>query len=212
MSLKLIAEFGSCHMGKIAHIKEAIDRCSVAGIDYLKLQLFPNEAPFVPENVWLDPEIYTEAAEYAYDKGLILSASVFDEKSLSFLLEDQPLFYKFAFSKKARQDWIERAHLHAGSYSQIFVSCDVMTDHLVPNYCKKLYCIPEYPVRYEIAFDELFPRFDGFSDHTMGIRQTKRAIEAGAKVIEKHVRLGRDHEICPDARFAVTIEEFAKCR
>jgi len=204
--VRLIAECGSTHMGKLSRILEAIHRCQDGGIDALKLQLFPNEAPYVPTNIWLDPEIFVTAFNYAKKHSFQLSASCFDQSSYELLKTLNVPFIKLAYGKKEQFSWI------ADDGQERIVSCDVMTDHLVPSYATKLYCIPEYPVRYEVAFDGLFPRFDGFSDHTMGIRQTVRAIEAGAKVIEKHVRLGYADETCPDARFAVTIEEFAKVR
>lgn len=220
---RIIAELGSCHMSKLERIKEAIDRCKKIGVDALKLQLFPNEAPYVPTNIWLDPYMMREAIEYGDKHGVIVSASVFDELSWIYLLDSNPKFIKFSYSKKESSRLIAATIQHD---IEAIVSCDVMTDHLVPKEATKLYCIPEYPVRYEIAFDGLFgeslteripnergpARFDGFSDHTLGIRQTQRAIDAGATVIEKHVRLGYDDETCPDARFAVVIEELGKLR
>lgn len=232
--LRLVAEFGSCHNNKLERIKEAIDRCKKAKIDALKLQLFPNEAPYVGTgNVWLDPKIFKEAFKYAKKKKFKLTASVFDFNSYCFLQNLEPAFIKFSYGKKHEEGLIKET-LAMGR--EAIVSCDVMTDHLVPDNATKLYCIPEYPVRYEVAFDGLFNtydvsevakqfppnqplqvttkrgRFDGFSDHTMGMRQTARAVCAGAKIIEKHVRLGYEDETCPDAFFAVTIEEFAAVR
>lgn len=222
MSVRLIAELGSCHMGKLERIKEAIDKCKALRIDALKLQLFPNEAPYVPTNIFLPFEMFIEAQRYGREVGLPVTASAFDEDSFRRLLVTRPPFIKLAYSKKEQTDWVRTTQV-AGI--EAIVSCDVMTDHLVPKGATKLYCIPEYPVRYEVDFADLFheepvpglgfvigPRFDGFSDHTLGIRQTKRAIAAGAQIIEKHVRLGYDDEACPDAFFAVTIEEFASVR
>jgi len=206
---RLIAELGSCHMGKVERIREAIDRCKASGIDALKLQLFPNEAPYVPTNIYLPHDMFIDAFTYGLEKGVDVSASCFDRASFDFLMNCRPKFIKFAYSKKTMA---EEINITLGSEIETIVSCDVMTDHLVHDNATKLYCIPEYPVRYEVVFDELFPRFDGFSDHTLGVRQTKRAIEAGAKVIEKHVRLGYEDETCPDARFAVIIEELASVR
>lgn len=201
MTVRFIAELGSCHMGKIERIVEAIHICKEFNME-LKLQLFPNESPFVPTNIFLEDSVFKLAFNYAKNIGVILSASVFDQHSEQFLLSHSPKFIKYAFSQKDKVKSLEGI--------ETIVSCDVMTDHLVPLGPTKLYCIPEYPVRYEVNFDELFPRFDGFSDHTLGLRQTRKAIEMGAKVIEKHVRLGYEDETCPDARFAVNIRELGK--
>lgn len=210
MSTRLIAELGSCHMGKLERIKEAIDRCKASGIDALKLQLFPNEARYTDAgNVWLDPSLFTEAFLYGRSIGFSVSASAFDEESARFLMAHNPEFIKLAYSKKDQSHWFKPVGDHR---PEMIISCDVMTDHLVPTAATKLYCIPEYPVRYEVCFDELFPRFNGFSDHTLGIRQTINAVKAGAILIEKHVRLGYADETCPDARFAVLIEDLGRVR
>lgn len=207
-------------MGKLERIKEAIDRCKALGnISALKLQLFPNDVKYTEVgNVYLSPEIFKLAFEYGKQVGLPVTASAFDMESYYFLRNLQPDFIKFAYSQK-HQWWIKDCLDHG---FEAIVSCDVMSDAAVgngiiltqkdgtfikENKVTKLYCIPEYPVRYEVAFDGLFPRFDGFSDHTLGIRQTQRAIDAGAKIIEKHVKLGHEDEICPDASFAVLVEQ-----
>ncbi len=66
-----------------------------------------------------------------------------------------------------------------------------------------LYCIPEYPVRYHVDFESIFPRFDGFSSHCLGIEQDMNAVSAGAQVLEKHFTLDRDDIRCPDHNFAL---------
>ncbi len=204
LKVRLIAELGSCHMGKLERIKEAADRCKKAGVDALKLQLFPNDEKYTAVgNVYLSPELFKLAFEYGRSIDLPITASVFDMESYYFLRNLQPDFIKFAYSQK-HQWWIKDCLDHQ---MEAIVSCDVMTDHLVPKETTRLYCIAQYPVPYEVSFDGLFPRFTGFSDHTLGVRQTVSAIEAGAQIIEKHIRLGYDDETCSDARFAITIEE-----
>lgn len=207
MFTRIIAELGSCHMGKIERIYEAIDRCKLFNISALKLQLFPNEDKYTSVgNVYLSPELFKLAFEYGKSVGLPVSASVFDMESYYFLRNLQPDFIKFSYSNK-HQWWIKDCLDHG---FETIVSCDVMTDHLVSKDATKLYCIPEYPVRYNVAFDGLFPRFHGFSDHTLGIRQTLEAVSEGARIIEKHVRLGYADETCPDSHFAVPIQELGQ--
>ena len=198
---RIIAELGSCHMGSLERILTVIDSLEGTGID-LKLQLFPDKAPYTPTNIYLPQDMFTKAFFYARGKGVNLSASVFDKESFEFLLEHRPTFIKFAYSKKEQVEWVEET---LSNKIEAIVSCDIMTDSKVPKEATKLYCIPEYPVRYEVNFDELFPRFFGFSDHTLGFRQTQKALETGAKLIEKHVRIGLNDETCPDAFFAVKV-------
>lgn len=207
---KVIAEVGSCHLGKFDRIKEFIDKAKELNLYAVKFQLFPNEEKYTGVgNIYLSPELFKEAYRYGEAIGQSVTASVFDMESYYFLRNLQPLFIKFAYSQK-HQWWIKDCLDHK---IEAVVSCDVMTDGEVDKRAVKLYCIPEYPVRYEVAFDGLFPRFDGFSDHTLGLRQTQRAVDAGALFIEKHVRLGHNDELkCPDGRFSVPIDELGQLK
>ena len=54
-----------------------------------------------------------------------------------------------------------------------------------------LYCISKYPTEYEdIDFDKM-QLFDGFSDHTVDLKASKKAIELGVEYIERHFTLGK---------------------
>lgn len=208
MPTKIIVEIGSCHMGKFEYAIEAIDECIEIGADAVKFQLFPNITQYTSSgNVWLDPQLYLDILDYANDCGMEMSASVFDEKSFEFLLALQPTFIKFSYGKKDETALIYET-LSAGI--EPIVSCDVMTDHQVPELATKLYCISEYPVKYQIDFNELFPRFHGFSDHTLGHQQTLQAVASGAKIIEKHMKLNRLDCNCPDSYFALSPGEMAR--
>lgn len=195
-------------MGRWDYIKELIEGCAEIGFDAVKFQLFPNEAKYTDVgNVFLNKDLYLKARELAVECGIECSASVFSETDFQFLKSTTPPWIKLAFSQKHNRSWIEECIDHA---IEPIVSCDIMTDHLVPSKATRLYCIPEYPVRYEISFDEIFPRFDGFSDHTLGFRQTLAAVREGAMIIEKHIKPVHSDVTCPDARFAVTLAECAQ--
>lgn len=202
----IIVDPGSTHMGKLKYALEHIDRAADAGADVIKFQLFKNPKGYTGGNVELPLNWWPELEERAALKGIKLTASVFNQKMLSFLLKKKPEFIKLAYSKKDEAYWIGRI---LDEDIKPIVSCDVMTDRLIPRGCIKLYCIPEYPVRYEISFDGLFPRFDGFSDHSLGIRQTIKAIYAGARYIEKHTTLPHGDITCPDHNFAVQYKDIS---
>lgn len=191
-------------MGKLDYAKEAIDRASDVGIHVLKFQFFKNPENYTGGNVELPKEWWPELLDYSKGK-IPITASVFDLESLVYYLSFKPLFVKLAYSKKGQNDWIERS---LSCETQTIVSCDPLTDRSIDRRTRRLYCIPEYPVRYEVAFDGLFPRFHGFSDHTLGTRQTLRAIDAGASIIEKHMKLDHNDVTCPDAGFALSPHEF----
>lgn len=130
---------------------------------------------------------------------------MFDEESLEFLIKTHPPFIKIAYSKKNEAGWIKRIFQEE---IEPIVSCDIMSIDDVSAVATRLYCIPKYPIPYMICFDNLFPRFHGFSDHSLGFDQTLEAIYAGAKIIEKHVTLIKPDIFCPDSRFALPINEF----
>ena len=62
---------------------------------------------------------------------------------------------------------------------------------LMDRGAKVLYCVSKYPTYiYEIDFDKM-QFMDGFSDHTIGIKSAKTAIELGVEYVERHYTLGK---------------------
>jgi sialic acid synthase SpsE len=85
-----------------------------------------------------------------------------------------------------------------------------------------LYCVSKYPTEFsDLIFDKIdFTKYDGFSDHTIGITAPILAMSRGAKIIEKHFTLdktmyGPDHacSMTPDELTSICkyAEEFQKC-
>lgn len=206
MKTRIICEIGSTHCGFLTLAQQAVDKCVDMGVDAIKFQLFAKDSEFAKNNIWLDPELYREISIYAKEQGLDIGASVFDDDSLDFLLGTHPSFVKFAYSQKNQEQRIWEV-LKMGV--ETIVSCDVMSDKRTPIPCLRLFCIPQYPVYFQVCFDELFPRFDGFSDHTLGFEQTMNAVSAGAKVIEKHMRIDPYDFTTPDSQFALAPAEFS---
>lgn len=207
MSVRIIAEVGSTHMGKWVYCKEALDRCNELGVDAVKFQLFPNTDKFTSlGNIWMPKDLYLQSKEYGDEIGIQVSASVFGPEELTFLLSTNPEFVKFAYSMKQSYFDIQTAQTFG---TEAIVSCDVMSDADIPANCTKLFCIPQYPVYSQVSFEGIFPRFQGFSDHTLGFNQTLEAILAGATTIEKHITLNHSDIQCPDSRFALPIADFA---
>jgi sialic acid synthase SpsE len=204
MRTRIIAEIGSTHGGKMELIKQGCEELAAADVDGIKFQLFPNDPKYTEcGNVYLEPELFLEGVKYARECGLDASASVFDDDCLELCLKASPRWVKFAYSKKNDSVGIKTV-LQSGI--EAIVSCDVMTQDSVTEKATRLFCIPQYPVYFHIDFLALFPRFDGFSDHTLGYWQTLEAAYLGAKTIEKHVKLA--DKGCPDAAFALSLTDF----
>lgn len=198
-NLRIILDPGSTHMSKISYAYELIEHAASVGAWGIKFQLFhkaENGNKILPLLWW--PKLQDKALEHK----IHLFASAFDDESFTFLIDQQPMAIKLAHSKKHRLDWqieCEKRDI------ECIVSCDVMSDKEVLPGCTKLYCIPEYPVRYHIDFENIFPRFHGFSSHTLGFSQDIKAVCNGAKIIEKHITLTHKDVMCPDSNFAMPV-------
>lgn len=203
--VKIIADPGSCHLGERERAVELIRIAAESGADAIKFQLFQNKPP----NIDLPVEWLPWLKDAAYDAGIQFFCSVWGYDSLHALERAGVKEVKFAFSQREESSIITYA---VRNFDRVYVSCDVMTafgpyaDRLT-----RLYCVPLYPVPYVLDFEGIFPRFDGFSSHCLGISQDLDAIAAGAKIIEKHFRYGDGNDTCvPDGRFALSPKELYK--
>jgi N,N'-diacetyllegionaminate synthase len=187
---------GSCHMGRLEYAVELVELAIEAGADYIKFQM-GTHSPNIP----LDRNFWPILKFHAGDK-IGLTASAFTEDTFNFLLEQNVPFMKFAFSQKNKLQEI-RTCLDRGI--RTVVSCDVLTQAEVPDECIKLFCLPMYPVPFQVDIREIMATgyFDGFSDHSLGWMQSYNATLAGARWIEKHFTLNRPDIICPDHYFSV---------
>lgn len=217
----IIVDAGSCHMGNKDYALELIEQAKKNGADAIKFQLFKD----IPPNIPLDYDWIPDLKIFADKIGIELFVSVWDMEGIEILQACKIKSIKFAFSdfrrKKELIDYVlEKPILLENpnvrqikktdkyQFEKIFISGDIFTNFPVDTKIIKLFCIPEYPVNYLINFSqELFKRFDGFSDHTMGINQTKKAISCGAKYIEKHFTIEKPDIDCPDYRFAIKPKE-----
>ena len=219
MSVTIIGDIGSCHMGNIDYCKEAIDIGEDIGLDVVKFQLFPNESPYTKRskdgvemekptgNVHMPYKWWTELWEYAENK-VEITASVFDAEAIDTIQDFNVPFIKFGYSQNHRKQWMAKL----AKDHQIMVSCDDNSINDINADYIRLFCISQYPVNYLIDFEGLFVkgRFDGFSDHTRGSDQTLKAVRFGAMYIEKHMKLDHEDVICPDANFALLPEQMEK--
>lgn len=193
--MRIIGDPGSCHCGSIDKAFALIDVAIDAGLDAVKFQLFQNTGVNIP----LPYEWFANLVQYGETHNIEVFASIFDATAYN-MCTKLCKTVKFSYNSPMK-DWITTAKR---DFKEVIVSGDIMNEP--DNEVTKLYCIPLYPVPYKIDFEGIFSRFDGFSDHTLGHLQTIKAIQRGAKVIEKHYRLDECDDI-PDARFALKPKE-----
>jgi len=192
---KILAECGSTHNGDKRRAIELVDIAADAGCHAIKYQLLTGKE-LKGGNIELPWEWMPELMEHGVKRGIEVYASVFNIDGIRWLKKIGCNSIKFAYSQR---ELLKSMAIH--SFDNVYYSTDIMkgTNHLFTN----LYCIPLYPVPYQVSFEGLFPLFEGFSSHTLGIEQDKRAIDMGAQYIEKHF-MGKWETNCPDGKFAIS--------
>lgn len=212
----LILDLGSNHNNDFEILKGTARYLDSADIPYLKLQLFPKDPR--SKNIYLDRELFKEFVWYCREKypKLTVFASVWDQEGYELLRDLMVPVIKFAWSQK-QNELIETA---PRDFKQVFVSYSFF-DEIHPGVIPLL-CIPEYPVLQMIHFvPEMFFRFHGFSDHTLGFLQSFKAIETGCvRYLEKHIQgikydsngPGNVLVDCPDSKFAIGLVDIIQLR
>ena len=186
-------------MGKAINAQELVRISKESGAFACKFQLFETAGHNIP----LKPEIFRDMVGYGNSIGIEVFASVWDMKHLDIVRRAGCKSVKFAYSAKDSNSIIIDA---LQDFDNIYISCGVLDEQLW-NKATYLYCIPEYPVPYKVAFDGIAERFKGFSDHTLGIEQTKSAIDSGITLVEKHITLEKTKSKTPDGKFAILPDE-----
>lgn len=210
--MMIVADVGSTHMGKDRYVKEIIERLAEAEVDVVKFQLFDDTEDHRNRgNVYMTPDLFAYAHDTAKRNKIKCTASVFSKVRADELAKYYVPFVKFAYSQ--RESSLIQGFLNIGR--EVIVTCDVMGYGRVHESAKKLYTATIgghtlYPCDMLIDFEGKFPKFDGFSDHTLKWEQTIRAVAYGAKIIEKHVTLPYNDIRCPDKDFALEIGEWKK--
>lgn len=215
--MHFIVECGSTHMNNKDYIKEFVETALEAGVDSVKFQLFPDTPEFTSTgNIAITNKNFEYAMKLAPGK---VAASVFDFDSLTYLLCLNPPYVKFAFSTRNQLDWIEKCLLLK---TQVIVTTTIwdgppknkdIIKLTTAYHAPKTECDPYtlYPNPYMMDFSGLFPEyFQGYSDHSIGWHNAHQAKLAGAKWVEKHMKLAKPDIQCPDAMFASS--DFSKIR
>jgi len=192
--MKIILDPGSTHNNDRTNCIDLITNAALVGANAIKFQLFKN----IPPNIPLDYEMVPMLKDYCDEAGIEFFASVWDTEGFELLDQLGCKSIKFAHSQR-NSPLIQRA---LDTFENVYVSMDYM-DFPIEG-CINMFCIPQYPCVNEINFEGIFPRFQGFSDHTLGFTQTTKAVKAGAKHIEKHFKLEDADMRIPDSRFALT--------
>lgn len=208
--ITIIAELGINHNGDMERACEMIEVAKSCGAEVAKFQIY------IPERV-LDlkkPRIVEhwdtiKAAELSFKdvrllkdvcdaEGIEFFASVFHPDRVEWTEQIEVERYKIA--SRSIYD-MELAFAIAATGKSIILSWGyhelrkgypVLINHQAAwDRTKHLYCISKYPTPLNELQLNFGGRYDGFSDHTMGITASIVAMSLGATIIEKHFTLSR---------------------
>lgn len=210
----LVVDPGSCHAGRKKLCFELIDEAKKAKADVIKFQLFPNTKQFTDcGNIPLNYDWFGDLFHYGSKRGMKVTASCFDQHALDLLMRYDVPFIKFSYSQTQDESKLKHIKGLLETGRKVMCSTDVMNISKLPDHANltKLFCQPIYPTMHKTNFENLFPIFDGFSDHSLGITEAIEAVNHGARVIEKHMGLPyKDTLSCPDGAFCLMPNEVRK--
>lgn len=197
----IIAEIGGNHCGDIVLAKEMIYAASESGADMAKFQLYSTELIKSPGDRNFD---YLKSVELTKDDMLILNeecnfagiefgASVFDLERKAWVDEIDIARYKLA-SRSINDTQLVNEIAQSGKPVIASIQ-EGFADGPKDYNFDYLYCVSRTQI-IENGFElpnNIFSTYSGFSDHTVGIDWSLRALDGGAKIIEKHFTL--DHNL-----------------
>lgn len=219
----IIAEIGINHNGDLELAKKLIDAAVHSGVDAVKFQKRTPELCVPPaqrnqmrETPWgyityLDyryktefgAEEYAEIDRYCRQKGIAWFVSVWDEPSVDFMEQFNPICYKIPSASLTDHALLQ--HLRAtgrplilstgmSTLEQIQQAVAVVgLENLALTHATSTYpCEPnELNLRMVSTLREMFPCPIGYSGHEVGLVPSAVAVALGACMVERHITLDR---------------------
>jgi N,N'-diacetyllegionaminate synthase len=229
MIVEIVAEIGSNWEGKVSIAKKIIKECKKAGANSVKFQMWRAKDLYSsnhPEwNTIKNSELTFEKAKkikkIADAENIEFMCSAFYPEAISFLESLNVKKYKIASRTCLMKDPFSKETLLAKAETKkpVIVSMGMggnknqiknIFRFNKPLFC---YCISDYPLNIKKINWTQAIKFDGFSDHTMGITAPiifsifKRQKNTKKILIEKHVKLKNSRG--PDASTSITTNELS---
>ena len=221
----IIAEIGINHNGDLDVAKAMIDAAVEAGVDAVKFQKRTPEVCTPPEQqkqmretpwgyiTYLDyrykvefgEKEYREIDRYCKEKGVDWFASVWDEPSVEFMEQFNPIAYKIPSAALTDHDLLRKARATGrpviistgmSTMAQIHAAVDDVLgrENLGVMHCTSTYpCEPEQlNLRMIQTLRDAFPNVPiGYSGHEVGLVPSAVAVALGACMVERHLTLDR---------------------
>jgi N,N'-diacetyllegionaminate synthase len=236
----LIAEVGNNHEGSIELAQELIEAAFAVGADAVKLQTFVPElyvSSLQVERLAMlrrfalpNEELQRLLLDYR-SRGLTLFTTPFDLTSLSELstapllkISSGDITYTQLLEAAARERKDIIISTGASTLLEVEAAVALITDTWRDvNYegsLAALHCVSAYPAPPEAVNlraigtlrDALPDVVIGYSDHALGIEVALVAAAAGARIIEKHFTLDKNHSDFRDHQLSADPGEFSQLR
>jgi len=224
--ITIIAEAGHNHNGDFTKAMELVHQAKEGGADIVKFQLYDTDKITRPGHMKYYWEL--KATQLNRDHLAILNAecqsigiefmvSVFDVERVGWTENIEMERYKIASGRINDKPLIKAIEATGKPIIASLGKWDSDTLPKIKGKVDYLYCIAKYPTLDEHLkdFPMKFDKYSGFSDHTIGTKWAKLAIDRGAKIIEKHFTLdkkmfGTDHAGSCDLKDLKEIVKYAK--
>jgi len=233
----ITAEIGINHNGDLQTALAMIDAAAASGADAVKFQAFKTESMYsrlTPGFQHTQQDVFSQIKaleiqdawwpqlkDRARSKGLLFSASIFDQPSLDIMARVGIDFIKIASAEVNNLDFIVSQKGLSDTYvvstgTANLEEVSALVRRLRSEGIEKiilLECTSAYPAAAEsihlLNIDFLAETFGlpaGFSDHTLGWHHAVAAAARGARFIEKHFTLDKNMP-GPDQRISCEPEE-----
>lgn len=219
----VIAEIGINHNGDLETAKRLIDMAKAAGCDAVKFQKRTPELCVPPEQrdlkrdtpwgimtyleyrhrVEFGFEQYAEIGRYCKERQIAWFASCWDEPSVDFIEQFEPVAYKIASASLTDEALLRRVNatgrpmmLSTGMSTMDEIRAAVQTldqSRLLLCHTTSAYpCKPEeLNLRMIQTLEKEFNCLVGYSGHEVGLQVTYAAVAMGACMVERHITLDR---------------------
>jgi N-acetylneuraminate synthase len=220
----VIAEIGINHNGSVDIAKKMIDGAVFAGCDAVKFQKRTPEL-CVPRDQWeierdtpwgrmsyiqyrhkmeFSRQQYEELVDYCIQKKIDWLASCWDDNSVNFIEQFNPVVYKIASASITDKDLMEKHRsLNKPVIMSTGMSTDIEIDEAISILGKEQLLIAHSTSAYPCKPEELnlhvigtfrnkYPLNPiGYSGHETGLTPTWAAVALGANFVERHITLDR---------------------
>jgi N-acetylneuraminate synthase len=219
----IVAEIGINHNGSLDIAKSLIDAAVRAGVDAVKLQkrtpelcVPPDQQKHMRETPWgyityleyrykieFDLNEYREIDRYCQEKSIPWFASVWDEPSVDFLQQFDPICYKIPSASLTDKQLLQHARetgkpiiLSTGmsTLAQIHTAVETLGEHnlLITHATSTYPCDPaELNLKMIRTLNDTFSCPIGYSGHEVGLIPSVVAVSMGACLVERHITLDR---------------------